>query len=586
MIASSNGRPKTGLSQGKTASPVATPYLNRDATPVAQILARAIEQTDDAVMITRSDGVIEYVNPGFERITGYRAGDIIGRRPSILASGMHPPAFYSELWRTLGRGESFRSVFTNRRSSGELYYEEKTISPIRGADEAISHFVATGKDVTERIAAERRLEYLANYDALTGLPNRSLLHDRLAQAIQRAHRLGKGVAVQFVDLDRFKLINDTLGHNAGDRVLIEAASRLRQCLRATDTVARLGGDEFILIQEGVGNPDEVEQVARKVLDAFAPCFPVAPPQGLFVSVSVGLALYPGDGLTPDELLMRADLAMYRAKEDGRNSFRFFEAAMDASAMRTLTLEAAIRGALDNREFAVVYQPIIDTRTQRPIAVEALMRWHSPVHGTVPPDHFIPLLEENGMIVPVSRWALRQALRQVRTLQCAGQPALRLAFNLSSRQFRDVELLQDVTAALDEAGFDPTLLELELTESALMDNPDASAAVLEALRARGIRVAVDDFGTGYSSLAYLMRFPVRTLKIDRSFVYQMERSKEAATIVRAIASLARSLGLELIGEGVENVGQLALLQEVGCHQVQGFLFSRPVTGAELALSFPH
>jgi len=586
MIASSNGRPKTGLSQGKTASPVATPYLNRDATPVAQILARAIEQTDDAVMITRSDGVIEYVNPGFERITGYRAGDIIGRRPSILASGMHPPAFYSELWRTLGRGESFRSVFTNRRSSGELYYEEKTISPIRGADEAISHFVATGKDVTERIAAERRLEYLANYDALTGLPNRSLLHDRLAQAIQRAHRLGKGVAVQFVDLDRFKLINDTLGHNAGDRVLIEAASRLRQCLRATDTVARLGGDEFILIQEGVGNPDEVEQVARKVLDAFAPCFPVAPPQGLFVSVSVGLALYPGDGLTPDELLMRADLAMYRAKEGGRISFRFFEAAMDASAMRTLTLEAAIRGALDNREFAVVYQPIIDTRTQRPIAVEALMRWHSPVHGTVPPDHFIPLLEENGMIVPVSRWALRQALRQVRTLQCAGQPALRLAFNLSSRQFRDVELLQDVTAALDEAGFDPTLLELELTESALMDNPDASAAVLEALRARGIRVAVDDFGTGYSSLAYLMRFPVRTLKIDRSFVYQMERSKEAATIVRAIASLARSLGLELIGEGVENVGQLALLQEVGCHQVQGFLFSRPVTGAELALSFPH
>ena len=586
MIASSNGRPKTGLSQGKTASPVATPYLNRDATPVAQILARAIEQTDDAVMITRSDGVIEYVNPGFERITGYRAGDIIGRRPSILASGMHPPAFYSELWRTLGRGESFRSVFTNRRSSGELYYEEKTISPIRGADEAISHFVATGKDVTERIAAERRLEYLANYDALTGLPNRSLLHDRLAQAIQRAHRLGKGVAVQFVDLDRFKLINDTLGHNAGDRVLIEAASRLRQCLRATDTVARLGGDEFILIQEGVGNPDEVEQVARKVLDAFAPCFPVAPPQGLFVSVSVGLALYPGDGLTPDELLMRADLAMYRAKEGGRNSFRFFEAAMDASAMRTLTLEAAIRGALDNREFAVVYQPIIDTRTQRPIAVEALMRWHSPVHGTVPPDHFIPLLEENGMIVPVSRWALRQALRQVRTLQCAGQPALRLAFNLSSRQFRDVELLQDVTAALDEAGFDPALLELELTESALMDNPDASAAVLEALRARGIRVAVDDFGTGYSSLAYLMRFPVRTLKIDRSFVYQMERSKEAATIVRAIASLARSLGLELIGEGVENVGQLALLQEVGCHQVQGFLFSRPVTGAELALSFPH
>jgi len=583
MTASSHHRPEAEPSPGETLSVAEATYLKRDANPVIQILVRAVEQTDDAIMITRADGIIEYVNPGFERITGYRAGEIVGRSPSVLASGMHPPAFYAELWHTIGRGESFRSVFTNRRSSGELYYEEKTISPIRGSDATISHFVATGMDVTARIAAERRLEYLANYDALTGLPNRSLLHDRLTQAIQRAHRQAKAVAVQFVDLDRFKLINDTLGHNTGDRVLIEAASRLRQCLRATDTVARLGGDEFILIQEDVDSPDVVEQVARKVLEAFAPRFPVAPPQGLFVSVSIGLALYPVDGLTPDELLMRADLAMYRAKEAGRNSFRFFEAAMDASAMRTLTLEVAIRGALENGEFAVAYQPIIDT--QRPVAIEALLRWHSPIHGTVPPDHFIPLLEENGLIVPVSRWALREALRQTRHLQRSGQPGLRLAFNLSSRQFRDVGLLQDVTAALDETDFDPRLLELELTESALMDNPEASAAVLETLRTRGIRVAVDDFGTGYSSLAYLMRFPVRTLKIDRSFVHEMERSREAATIVRAITSLARSLGLDVVGEGVENVAQLALLQELGCHHIQGFLFSRPVPATELARSFP-
>ena len=582
MTASSHHRPEAEPSPGETLSVAEATYLKRDANPVIQILVRAVEQTDDAIMITRADGIIEYVNPGFERITGYRAGEIVGRSPSVLASGMHPPAFYAELWHTIGRGESFRSVFTNRRSSGELYYEEKTISPIRGSDATISHFVATGMDVTARIAAERRLEYLANYDALTGLPNRSLLHDRLTQAIQRAHRQAKAVAVQFVDLDRFKLINDTLGHNTGDRVLIEA-SRLRQCLRATDTVARLGGDEFILIQEDVDSPDVVEQVARKVLEAFAPRFPVAPPQGLFVSVSIGLALYPVDGLTPDELLMRADLAMYRAKEAGRNSFRFFEAAMDASAMRTLTLEVAIRGALENGEFAVAYQPIIDT--QRPVAIEALLRWHSPIHGTVPPDHFFPLLEENGLIVPVSRWALREALRQTRHLQRSGQPGLRLAFNLSSRQFRDVGLLQDVTAALDETDFDPRLLELELTESALMDNPEASAAVLETLRTRGIRVAVDDFGTGYSSLAYLMRFPVRTLKIDRSFVHEMERSREAATIVRAITSLARSLGLDVVGEGVENVAQLALLQELGCHHIQGFLFSRPVPATELARSFP-
>jgi diguanylate cyclase (GGDEF)-like protein len=388
-----------------------------------------------------------------------------------------------------------------------------------------------------------------------------------------------------VDLDRFKLINDTLGHNIGDRVLIEAATRLRHCLRATDTVARLGGDEFILIQEDVSHPDVVEQVAHKVLDAFAVRFQVGT-HSLFASVSIGLALYPEDGLGPDELLMRADLAMYRAKEAGRNSFRFFEANMNANAMRTLTLEVAIRGALDNHEFALVYQPIIDTRTHRTVAVEALLRWHSPDHGTVPPDHFIPLLEENGLIVPVSRWALREALRDVRAMHKAGQPEVRLAFNLSSRQFRNVSLLQDITAALDEAGFPPQLLELELTESALMDNPEASAAVLETLRARGIRVAVDDFGTGYSSLAYLLRFPVRTLKIDRSFVHGMEHSREAATIVRAIASLAGSLGLEMVGEGVENHAQLALLQELGCHQIQGFLFSRPLPAGELATRFPN
>jgi diguanylate cyclase (GGDEF)-like protein/PAS domain S-box-containing protein len=575
MIANSGRKPASGTKSGITG--------HNAGADLTQMLAQAVEQTDDAVMITRSDGIIEYVNPGFERITGYLANDVVGRNPGFLRSGMHPPTFYTEIWRTISRGEPFRSVFTNRRHNGELYFEEKTISPIHGSDGAISHFVATGKDVTERISAERRLEYLANYDALTGLPNRSLLHDRLSQAIQRAHRTGKSVAVQFVDLDRFKLINDTLGHNIGDRVLIEASTRLRHCLRATDTVARLGGDEFILIQEDVGHPDMVEQVARKVLDAFAVRFQVGT-HSLFASVSIGLALYPEDGLGPDELLMRADLAMYRAKEAGRNSFRFFEANMNANAMRTLTLEVAIRGALGNHEFALVYQPVIDTRTNSPVAVEALLRWHSPDHGTVPPDHFIPLLEENGLIVPVSRWALREALREVRAMQRAGQPELRLAFNLSSRQFRDVGLLQDITSALDEAGFLPQRLELELTESALMDNPEASAAVLESLRALGIRVAVDDFGTGYSSLAYLMRFPVRTLKIDRSFVHGMEHSREAATIVRAIASLAGSLGLEMVGEGVENLAQLALLQELGCHQIQGFLFSRPLPASELATRF--
>ena len=550
-----------------------------DTLRILQMLALAVEHTDDAVMITRPDGVIEYVNPGFERITGYPADQALGRTPGFLRSGAPSPGFYGQLWQTIRLGRSFRAVFTNRRRNGDIYFEEKTISPIRGRDGDIRHFVATGKDVTERMAATRHLEHKAHYDSLTGLPNRSLLHDRLHQAIQRAQRQGRLVAVQFVDLDRFKIINDTLGHATGDRVLIEAARRLRDCLRATDTVARLGGDEFVLIQEDLEHPDMAEQVARKVLDTFSGHFPIGI-HDLFVNVSIGVALYPGDGADPESLLMRADLAMYRAKEAGRNSFRFFESALDAGSMRSLTLESAIGEALERREFSLVYQPLIDTRSQAPLAVEALLRWHSPRHGSIPPDHFIPLLEENGRIGDVARWALREALRQVRTLQEGGHPGLRLAFNLSGRQFRDPGLVRDIQAALDDTGFAPRLLDLELTEHALTDNPEAAAAALRALRQLGVRLSLDDFGTGYSSIALLAHVPLHSLKIDRSFIHHMERDQQAAIIVRSIVGLARNLGLEVIAEGVENLAQLALLQELGCHLIQGQALARPLAADEL------
>ncbi len=556
----------------------------REALRTLQMLALAVEHIDDAVMITRADGIIEYVNPGFERITGYPAHQVLGRTPGFLRSGAPSPGFYGQLWQTLRHGSCFRAVFTNRRCNGEIYFEEKTISPVRNLDGEISHFVATGKDVTERMAAARHLERKAHYDALTGLPNRSLLHDRLRQAIQRAQRQGRLVAVQFVDLDRFKIINDTLGHATGDRVLIEAARRLRGCLRATDTVARLGGDEFVLVQEDLEHPDMAEQVARKVLDTFSDHFPIGP-HGLSVNVSIGVALYPADGTAPESLLMRADLAMYRAKEAGRNSFRFSESALDAGSMRSLTLEGALREALERREFSLVYQPLFDTRSRQPLAIEALLRWHSPQHGSIPPDHFIPLLEENGRIGDVARWALREALQQARALQEAGHTRLRLAFNLSGRQFRDPGLLPEIRSALGETGFNPGLLDLELTEHALIDNPEAATAVMRALRELGVSLSLDDFGTGYSSLALLAHFPLHSLKIDRGFIHDMERDQQAAIIVRSIIGLARNLGLQVIAEGVENLAQLALLQELGCHCIQGQALARPLTPKELGAALP-
>ena len=567
-----------------TTAHTSAPGPSDDVLRTLRMLALAVENIDDAVMITRADGIIEYVNPGFERITGYPAAQALGRTPGFLRSGAPSPGFYSQLWQTLHRGGSFRAVFTNRRRNGEIYFEEKTISPVRNLAGEICHFVSTGKDVTERMAAARHLERKAHYDALTGLPNRSLLHDRLHQAIQRAQRQGRLVAVQFVDLDRFKHINDTFGHATGDRILIEAARRLRGCLRATDTVARLGGDEFVLVQEDLEHADMAEQVARKVLDTFSAHFPVGH-HDLCVNVSLGIALYPVDGIAPDALLMRADLAMYRAKEAGRNSFRFSESALDAGSMRSLTLEGAVRGALERREFSLVYQPLIDTRSGSPFAIEALLRWTSPHHGSIPPDHFIPLLEENGRMGDVARWALRQALRQTRAFQDTGYPRLRLAFNLSGRQFRDPGLVTDIHKALDETGFDPGLLDLELTEHALTDNPEAATAVLRALRELGVSLSLDDFGTGYSSMALLAHFPLHSLKIDRRFIHGMERDQQAAIIVRSIVGLARSLGLEVIAEGVESLGQLALLQELGCHRIQGQALARPLTPEELGAALP-
>jgi diguanylate cyclase (GGDEF)-like protein len=429
-------------------------------------------------------------------------------------------------------------------------------------------------------AAEQRLAQLAQYDALTGLANRTLFQDRLAQAIARAHRSERRIALLFLDLDRFKEINDSLGHEAGDRVLQETAARLRQSLREGDSVARLGGDEFTVVLEDVADADEVRGVAQKLMHAFAEPFRVDR-QDLYVTPSMGIALYPADGADADSLLKHADTAMYQAKSEGRDNFQFYAAAMSAAAHERLSLEGSLRQALERGEFVLHYQPVVRLASGEISSVEALLRWRHPDEGLLPPGRFIAAAEQTGLIVPLGDWVLRAACAQAARWQAAGLRPLRVAVNLSARQFRKGRLLQAVREALAASGLASRWLMLEITETLLMDNPRASGATLQELKEMGVHMALDDFGTGYSSLAYLKLFPIDIIKIDRSFVRDIVTDVDDAAIVRATIGLAASLGMLTTAEGVETREQLAFLQEHGCRLGQGFLFSPPVEAEAFA-----
>ena len=429
-------------------------------------------------------------------------------------------------------------------------------------------------------ATAQRLAQLAQYDALTGLANRTLFQDRLAQAIARAHRSERRIALLFLDLDRFKEINDTLGHETGDRVLQEAGARLRRSLREGDSVARLGGDEFTVILEDVESAEQVHEVAKKLLRAFAE--PMAfSGRDLFVTLSIGIALYPRDGDDADTLLKHADTAMYQAKKEGRDNLQFYAAAMSAAAHERLSLEGSLRQALERGEFVLHYQPVVRLASGEISSVEALVRWRHPEQGLVPPARFIGAAEQNGLIVPIGAWVLQEACAQAARWQAAGLRPLRVAVNLSARQFRRPGLVDTVRGALRAAALQAQWLTLEITESLLMENPAASGAVLEALQALGASMALDDFGTGYSSLAYLKHFPLDTIKIDRSFVRDIPADADDAAIVKATIGLAASLGMLTTAEGIETREQLAFLQEHGCRYGQGFLFSPAVEADAIA-----
>jgi diguanylate cyclase (GGDEF)-like protein/PAS domain S-box-containing protein len=433
-------------------------------------------------------------------------------------------------------------------------------------------------EIVERRQAEARVHHMAYHDSLTGLPNRALLTDRLERAMLSAQRSGTKLAVMFIDLDRFKTINDSLGHLTGDHLLREVASRLCRAVRMSDTVARLGGDEFVVLVPGIHGADECGHIGDKIIEALAAPFPFEG-RSLHISPSIGICLYPDDGHDAEALMRNADAAMYHAKAAGRNNYQFFAQRMNVAAALHFELETSLRAALAHDEFELYFQPIVDTATRGVRALEVLLRWRRPGHGLVLPDHFIPILEETGLIVTVGEWVLRAACEQSMAWQREGLAPVPLAINLSARQFMHAGLVDSIRQVLDETGIDPALVELEITETALMQHGGHTLEVLGQVTRMGMRLSIDDFGTGYSSLAYLKRFPVRKIKIDRAFIRELEASSEDQAIVAAVMALANSLQLEVVAEGVETEEQLALLRAHGCQYAQGYLFSLPLSAAQ-------
>jgi len=550
----------------------------RRSAEALRLQATALESTANAIVITDRQGSIQWVNPAFTVLTGYTAEEALGQEQSFLKSGAHDAHFYQTLWNTILSGAVWRGEITNRRKDGTPYVEEMTITPVRSDKGEITQFIAIKVDITDRKTAEEQVKFLAYYDALTGLPNRTLFRDRLSKALASARRRKEKVALLFLDLDRFKTINDSLGHSVGDLLLKEVAERLKKWAREQDTVARLGGDEFVVVLTALMDIGDAAVAADRILKAMTPDCIV---QGhlLSISCSLGISVFPDNGREPETLLKNADAAMYCAKEQGRNNFQFFTQEMNVQAVERMTLENSLRVALERNELFLVYQPQMDIATGQITGAEALLRWQHPVLGLVPPDKFIPIAENSGLIIPIGEWVLKTACVQARQWQDEGLPAIPVAVNVSAIQLRHNRFLQVVEKVLDEAGLRSQYLELELTEGLLFSNADLTLSLLQELSEMGLKLSIDDFGTGYSSLSYLRHFPVCKLKIDRSFVQAMTVNSDDAAITSTIINMGKSLNLTVIAEGVENEEQMSFLRDHGCDEIQGYYFSRPLAVAD-------
>jgi diguanylate cyclase (GGDEF)-like protein/PAS domain S-box-containing protein len=544
---------------------------NRD-----RIAETVFHNVTEGVMITDPETRIIAINPAFSAITGYTAEEIIGHTPSILSSGRHDKAFYHRMWETIELTGQWQGEIWNKRKNQDIYPQWLTISVVRDAEDRLLNYIATISDITERKQIEDRLRNLAHYDMLTGLSNRKLFNIRLNEAINRTRQNNTGLTLLFIDLDRFKIINDSLGHDAGDELLRQVAVRLKQSVRESDVTARLGGDEFTVILENITESQKALIVAQKIIHILSKPINLQRHQ-IFITPSIGIAFYPSDATEIQELLKNAYQAMYTAKREGRNTFKFYSPGMNATALERFTLETQLRLALEKNQFVLNYQPQIDLQTGSVIGVEALIRWNHPELGLVPPDQFIPVLEETNLIQPVGEWVLRTGCRQLREWHRLGLYPLRMAINISVRQYRLDHLVPLLDSIIAETQVDPTCLELEITESIMIENLDATLQIFEAFRKRGIRISIDDFGTGYSSLSYLQRLPIDALKIDRSFIQNIHTSASDMAITRAIISLAHSLGIKVIAEGIENPRHLHVLKEERCEEGQGH-FINPAMSA--------
>ena len=558
----------------------------RERTEAVQLsenrLRSLLSLSADWVWEQDADMRFTYVSDGIEAATGVSPALLIGKRRMHDQSFHASPEVLASYEDSVQARKPFHEfTFRVQRNDGSHRYIRSSGEPVFDAEGEFRGYRGVSRDVTQAVLAEQRVHELARYDSLTGLPNRNMFLDELERSIDRAARQNSEFALCFIDLDRFKNINDTLGHDAGDELLKTMAQRLRQAVRKTDLVARLGGDEFVVLLEGGASAPGLQTVAPKLLAAISETVTIQD-RDFLVTGSIGVARYPGDGEDAATLLKHADAAMYLAKESGKNNIQFYSAELADMAARQFELESALRLALVRNELVLHYQPKVDVASGRIIGLEALVRWNQPGRGLVPPGEFIPLAEERGLIVPMGRWVVQAACRQMRSWIDAGLQPPPVAVNLSARQFGDDQLVADIAGALARYEIEPMMLEVELTESVLMADPDRANAVLQRLHTMGVHISIDDFGTGYSSLSYLKRFPAETVKIDRSFISGLPNDGDDAAITQAVIAMAHSLGLNVVAEGVETADQLAMLRRLGCDEAQGYLLGRPVPAGEIGV----
>ncbi|MDR2450950.1 MAG: EAL domain-containing protein [Candidatus Accumulibacter sp.] len=552
-------------------------HLQRVLNEKLRLYATMFDNSQEGIIITDRQNHIIAVNRAFSQITGYAGDEVLGKNPHVMSSGRHDQAFYKKMWNEIVTTGYWKGELWNLCKDGQIRPKWYSISIVRDDNGEIINHIAIFSDITERKMAEARIEFLAHHDPLTQLPNRLLARDRFSLALVAAMRDESSVAILYIDLDGFKYVNDTFGHQAGDRLLLSVAERLKSHVRETDTISREGGDEFMIILPGIRDIDIIHRITTDILGKISSPFDIMG-HTLGISASIGVACYPQHGTDFDTLLKSADAAMYVAKNSGKNSYRVYTNDMNVDVLDKLKLRAYLSSALQNDEFHIAFQPQVDVMKNRLIGTEVLCRWTHPALGAVPPVRFISLAEESGLIIPLGRWVLEQACRQGKRWFDSGIPPFSIAVNVSAQQFNHSDLIATVQEILGETGFPAQCLELEFTESGLLDNIDRSLDIIDQLRTLGVKLTIDDFGTGYSSLIYLKRFKVEKLKIDRSFVRDIDDTGDLG-IVRAIIQMGETLQLSVVAEGVETGMQMKILTDLECHKVQGYLISKPLPPAE-------